>query len=149
MVIFHNIFIFAKTKLNLKKIDRNVISTWASGTGAAGIAGAFTYAFLLNLGLTTKASLHLMLVVPCIQALAFYTLLRPPRNQVESHLAESSVSETTSLLSQQRRNQNIADPTFQEKIKYLPKLLVYILPLFAVYFSEYFINQGLVSNCSN
>lgn len=122
-----------------------MISTWASGTGAAGIAGAFTYAFLLGLGLSATESLHLMLIVPCIQTVAFFIILRRPRDRIASNTSDS-VNETTSLLSSQRATQNISAPTFREKIEYLPMLLIYILPLFAVYFCEYFINQGLVSH---
>lgn len=126
--------------------ERNVIATWASGTGAAGIAGAFTYAFLLNLGFSAKASLQLMLIVPFIQAVAFFIILRRPRHRVteSSEPTAESANETTSLLSAQRGTQTVLAPTFGEKVKYIPNLFMYILPLFAVYFCEYFINQGLV-----
>lgn len=90
-----------------------------------------------------------MLIVPCIQTVAFYLILRRPRNQPFSSSESPYVDETTSLLSHQRATPHIAAPTFHEKLNYLPKLLIYILPLFAVYFCEYFINQGLVSNCLN
>ena len=47
---------------------RNVISTWSSGTGAAGILGASSYAGLTALGLSAVNSLLLMLVVPVLMA---------------------------------------------------------------------------------
>lgn len=122
-----------------------MISTWSSGTGAAGITGALTYAFLLNLGFSAKATLHMMLIVPCIETVAFFIVLRRPQNRSGLHSTES-MDETTTLLSHHRGTQSMPEPTFQEKIEYFPKLFVYILPLFTVYFCEYFINQGLVSN---
>jgi hypothetical protein len=47
---------------------RNVISTWSSGTGAAGILGASSYAGLTSVGLTASNSLLVMLVVPVVMA---------------------------------------------------------------------------------
>jgi battenin len=47
-------------------VFRNVISTWSSGTGAAGIMGAGSYAGLTALGLSTVDSLLLMLIVPVL-----------------------------------------------------------------------------------
>ena len=47
---------------------RNVISTWSSGTGAAGILGASSYAGLTALGLSAVNSLLVMLVVPALMA---------------------------------------------------------------------------------
>lgn len=142
------LFFAGKSIIIFVVIDRNVISTWASGTGAAGIAGAFTYAFLLNLGFTAKSSLHLMLIIPCLEAVAFFIILRRPRNRMATNSPEPmphSADETTTLLSPQQETVDISAPTFREKIEYFPKLFMYILPLFAVYFCEYFINQGLVS----
>jgi battenin len=47
---------------------RNVISTWSSGTGAAGILGASSYAGLTSLGLKAADSLLVMLIVPIVMA---------------------------------------------------------------------------------
>jgi battenin len=47
---------------------RNVVSTWSSGTGAAGILGAGSYAGLTSVGLTAANSLLVMLVVPIVMA---------------------------------------------------------------------------------
>jgi hypothetical protein len=49
-------------------VFRNVISTWSSGTGGAGILGATSYAGLTALGLSAVNSLLLMLVVPVLMA---------------------------------------------------------------------------------
>ncbi|VDM18465.1 unnamed protein product [Wuchereria bancrofti] len=45
----------------------NVVGTWSSGTGGAGIFGSFAYAMLTDihmLGLTSRNALLLMLIVP-------------------------------------------------------------------------------------
>lgn len=47
----------------------DVISTWSSGTGGAGVAGALTYALLTEkslLGLSPQNALFVMLVVPVV-----------------------------------------------------------------------------------
>jgi hypothetical protein len=49
-------------------VSRNVISTWSSGTGAAGILGASSYAGLTAVGLSAANSLLVMLVVPVVMA---------------------------------------------------------------------------------
>jgi hypothetical protein len=53
---------------NVNTVFRNVISTWSSGTGAAGILGASSYAGLTALGLSAVNSLLMMLVVPVLMA---------------------------------------------------------------------------------
>ena len=53
---------------------RNVISTWSSGTGAAGILGASSYAGLTALGLSAVNSLLVMLVVPALMATSWVIL---------------------------------------------------------------------------
>lgn len=138
---------------------RNVISTWSSGTGAAGLFGALTYAGLLAIGLSAKNTMLLMLVVPVIQAVAFFILLRPPRNCVPRS-SNSSVASIVNdpgyytsfdapnprhLLDQQQHQLQ----GFGNKLRYMPKLLKYIAPLFFVYLFEYFINMGLVSHLLN
>ena len=47
---------------------RQTISTWSSGTGAAGVFGAISYSGLTQLGLSSKNTLFLMLIVPVAQA---------------------------------------------------------------------------------
>jgi battenin len=49
-------------------VFRDVISTWSSGTGAAGILGAGSYAGLTSVGLSATNSLLVMLVVPVVMA---------------------------------------------------------------------------------
>lgn len=126
-------------------ICRNVISAWSSGTGAAGVAGALTYAGLIYIGFSPKSTLLLMLIVPLMQLITFCFLLQEP-NGVWTTL--SNASSITSIVEHTNTEQDtlIVQPlTITEKLQYFPKMLKYVLPLFAVYLCEYLINQGLVS----
>lgn len=110
-----------------------MILAWSSGSGAAGVAGALSYSALLGFGFKSKSTLLLMLFVPSLQMITFFCGLKEP-NTVEltaAPLIEQSVD-------QQSLN-------FSQKIRYSPKLLKYVIPLFAVFLFEYIINQGLVS----
>lgn len=122
-----------------------MIVAWASGTGAAGITGSLTYAGLLSIGFTSKATLLLMLIVPTIQLVTFLFILKEPNTRSE---VLSAASSTTSLLDHTiDEDISIIQPSlsFSQRIKFFPKILKYVLPLFTVYVCEYFINQGLVS----
>ncbi|KAH7701439.1 Protein CLN-3.2, partial [Aphelenchoides avenae] len=60
---------------------RDVISGWSSGTGAAGILGALTYAILTDrafLAMTPSHALLFMLIVPAVFALTFSHMLQSP-----------------------------------------------------------------------
>lgn len=123
-----------------------MISAWASGTGAAGVTGALAYAALTLCGITSEITLLIMLIVPVVQLFTFCFILREP-SRFEPSL--STATSTTSLIdhSTVERDTSLVQSslTFSQKVQYLPKMLKYVLPLFAVYLSEYFINQGLVS----
>lgn len=45
-----------------------MLNGWGSGTGAAGVAGAFLYSAFTQAGLTPRVTLMVMLVVPVILA---------------------------------------------------------------------------------
>lgn len=123
-----------------------MISAWSSGTGAAGVAGALTYALLKYMNVSAEKTLLMMLFVPLIQFLTFFFVLKEPHGLWTTLTSPSS---STTLIG---HNVNQPDAigaqaplTFAQKIDYLPNLLKYVLPLFSVYLCEYFINQGLVS----
>lgn len=151
VVIFHFLLVLlsrcCEVLIFLKNLQRrNVISTWSSGTGAAGVGGALTYAGLISIGFTPKSSLLLMLLVPLIQAFAFFVLLEEQNGGGSNTSAASS---TTSLIDHTNIDEEIGfnQPPLDlnQKLQYAPKLMKYVLPLFTVYICEYFINQGLVS----
>ena len=114
---------------------RQVIATWSSGTGGAGIIGALSYASLTT-WLSNEDTLLLMLIVPIIQGITFWlVLVHPP---------QSSIPITKNGIDSQEQIIEIPRKSFKEKINLVPGLLKYMIPLGLVYLFEYFINQGLV-----
>ncbi|XP_055617241.1 battenin [Toxorhynchites rutilus septentrionalis] len=122
--------------------NKNVISTWSSGTGGAGVIGALSYTGLTAFGLSPKATMLVMLVVPSVEAGSFWLLLRHrDSSQNQSPLnAEKDDSQTDySALPPEERPLE----TWRQKISFIPSLFIYMIPLVLVYLFEYFINQGL------
>uniref|UniRef100_A0A7E4UQF1 Battenin n=1 Tax=Panagrellus redivivus TaxID=6233 RepID=A0A7E4UQF1_PANRE len=151
----------------------DVVSSYASGTGGAGLFGAFTYAILTDrkfIGLTPKSALLSMLIVPVIFALSFGNILQSPptvrtwrailRRPVrvrsasgslhdsDDELADDNEADSAPLLdpaSTPPRRPSIAPVlSFRSRLLLIKPLLKYVLPLTTVYFAEYFINQGLI-----
>ncbi|KAG1650990.1 Battenin [Nymphon striatum] len=58
--------------------DKDVISTWSSGTGGAGLFGALSYMALTQVGVSPRNSLLIMLFVPVLMAFSFWILLVHP-----------------------------------------------------------------------
>ena len=124
--------------------NKNVVSTWSSGTGGAGIIGALSYSLLREIGLSSRQTLLLMILVPILEICAFFMLLSKPTRRNRTDI----IDEREPLLDEQEiyheiRNQPPLN-TLNEKFEYIPQLMVYFVPLASVYFFEYFINQGLV-----
>lgn len=113
---------------------KQVIATWSSGTGGAGIIGALSYASLTT-WLSNEDTLLVMLVVPIIQGITFWlVLVHPP---------QSSIPITKNGIDSQEHIIEVPRKSFKEKINLVPGLLKYMIPLGLVYLFEYFINQGL------
>ncbi|XP_039966120.1 battenin-like [Bactrocera tryoni] len=110
--------------------NKDVVSTWSSGTGGAGMIGALSYTLLIDLKLTPQQAMLVFLYVPTLQALAFWLLLRNPKETfVRTESAELVPQDVL---------------TVKEKLIYFFKnLLPFFMPLSLVYFAEYFINMGL------
>ncbi|XP_023167597.2 battenin [Drosophila hydei] len=115
------------------RFNKNVISTWSSGTGGAGVIGSLSYATLRSLEFSPRDTMLIMLIFPAIEACAFWLLLRRP--QV---LPVTTVESTEELISDDKPLVG-----FKEKLSYIKHLFKYMIPLCLVYFFEYFINQGL------
>jgi battenin len=120
--------------------DKNVISTWSSGTGAAGVIGSISYSILRKMGLSTHETLLLMILVPMVELMVYAVVLSSPavinRNEAIDREAEPLIS-----------NDNEEIPreiSIREKLAFIPSLMIYFIPLALVYFFEYFVNQGLV-----
>jgi len=112
--------------------DKDVISTWSSGTGGAGVAGSLSYAALNKLGLRT--ALLIMLIVPFTMLVSFWFILQRPAE------FSSNIQTQTAI-----NNEEILNPkeALIKKFKKIPGLLKYMIPLGLVYLFEYFINQGM------
>lgn len=123
----------------------NVVSTWSSGTGAAGVFGAVTFAVLTSAGLTPRTSVLIMLVVPLIMSVSFWVILtHPVRTKCRSpcmKYGSISEEEEESMLPSSRPSPPL---TFSQKMNLLPSLMKYMIPVFMVYLAEYVINQGLL-----
>lgn len=126
-----------------------MISTWSSGTGGAGIIGAVSYAGLIALGVSPVNTMLLMLSVPMIEGAAFWILLRNPKS-IPRNISSEKLSAACSSIESQfdvecgNKNEKMQPLTLGEKLRFVPQLFSYMIPISLVYFFEYFINQGLV-----
>jgi len=131
---------------------KNVVSTWASGTGMSGVLGSFSYASITTV-LSPRDTLLVMLCVPVLMAVTFFFILVHPakmrkmrlvlESNVLSQASEAEVADT----SENSANELIVHPPLPMKTKFIllkPLFFRFILPLALVYLAEYFINQGLV-----
>ena len=112
-----------------------MVSTWSSGTGAAGIIGSLSYATLRSFDISNRNTMLIMLIFPFLEALAFWLLLRPVQPKLKFTYSKELVMKRLE--------------EFSEKLKYVRELLKYMIPLVLVYLFEYFINQGLVRKIYN
>ncbi|KAK1877228.1 Battenin, partial [Dissostichus eleginoides] len=136
--------------------SRDVLSAWGSGTGGAGVAGAFLYSGLTQVGLSPQVTLQIMLVVPFAMLISYFFLLAPPptlpqwrekqyaavvseeRQQLMDDSEEEEQGESTP------GNRSSGPLTPKEKLHVIRGLMRFVFPLGLVYFAEYFINQGLM-----
>ncbi|AWP18366.1 putative battenin [Scophthalmus maximus] len=138
---------------------RDVLGGWGSGTGGAGVAGAFLYSGLTQVGLSPQITLLIMLVIPVAMVISYFFLLVPPASlpQWKSRGAEYAAvgsEESQGLMDgsqedEQEKSTPVTDMitgplTFIEKLHVIKGLLKFVFPLGLVYFAEYFINQGLM-----
>lgn len=124
------------------KFNKNVISTWSSGTGGAGVIGSLSYAGLISAGLSPKNTMLVMLIFPVLESATFWVLLRKPSGLYDQYQDSKDASETTKLTWPEE------EPlvTWKDKLMYSGQLMKYMIPLTTVYLFEYFINQGMVSD---
>ena len=117
---------------------RTIISTWSSGTGMGAFSGSFAYAGMISLGLSSRNTLLLLLIVPALWAFTFWGILKLPQSVY-------NLRETTPII----RMLGTGKHTQQRSLSFLSKLRLvlplwkYMIPLFIVFFAEYTINQGL------
>uniref|UniRef100_A0A034VKU4 Battenin n=2 Tax=Endopterygota TaxID=33392 RepID=A0A034VKU4_BACDO len=115
--------------------NKNVVSTWSSGTGGAGVIGSLSYASLRALNVSPRDTMLIMLFFPALEAFSFWIILRKP---TIIPLTNSALESTEELVHDEKPLRG-----FKEKLIYIKTLFPYMLPLALVYFFEYLINQGL------
>ncbi|WAQ85696.1 hypothetical protein PtA15_6A324 [Puccinia triticina] len=129
-------------QLSTRYPGRPGLSWFASGTGAAGVAGAALWWLLRHLGLPT--ALAISSVLPICLSLTYFFLLPPPSQAASPHLdAGYAVVPDTDRPDAPplKPPEELALP---DKLRLArPLLIPYMLPLFAVYFAEYTINTGV------
>lgn len=125
-----------------------MIAAWSSGTGSSGIIGSISWAGLIAVGVDPTATMRLMLIIPIIQAITFWILLRSPKNKdsqtnpdrVDISIIESNLCPTDCVLP----NLEVKLSGLKAKLKCLPSLTTFICPLVLVFTFEYICVSGLV-----
>lgn len=134
------------------------VGYFASGTGAAGLVGAFLWWELRKLGV--RMGVGLSSVLPLAMPLTYFFLL--PHNSAflssgipasyEEQLSPSQVIPYTPLTTTEDEDEEEEEVSPKRKVALSlddklrlvkPLLLKYMLPLFSVYLLEYTINQGI------
>ncbi|RSH77220.1 battenin CLN3 protein [Apiotrichum porosum] len=151
-------FLQLTTTLPTRAASRTALGAWASGTGAAGVAGASIWWLLRGLGV--KVGLGLSSFLPLLFPFTYYYVL-PPWDALHTtgpapYQALSTGEDEASTSSDIERappseNDALAKPghpevylTPREKLDLLKPLVVrYMLPLCLVYIEEYVINSGI------
>ncbi|XP_060946002.1 battenin isoform X1 [Limanda limanda] len=139
---------------------RDVLGGWGSGTGGAGVAGAFLYSILTQVGLSPQVTVQIMLVVPFAMLISYFTLLVPPsslpqwKSRGTEYAAVGSEEHRGLIDGAEEEEEDRSTPvtedvstgplTFTEKLHIIKGLWKFVFPLGLVYFAEYFINQGLM-----
>lgn len=114
--------------------SNTVVGSWASGTGAAGIAAAGAYIFCRDvLKLSSRYTLTLWSPLPLLLIFLYQAFLSGPADF--NPVPDSPV----------HRESPISPENDVTKRQYLkPLICKYMLPLAIVYFAEYTINQGVL-----
>lgn len=117
----------------------SVVGTWASGTGAAGIAAAGAYVLCRQVvGLSSRATMTLWSPLPLLLILLYQGFLARPANF-------EPVTDTAVELEEVNPAQESPSDHVLTRREYLkPLICTYMLPLAIVYFAEYTINQGVL-----
>lgn len=128
----------------LSRFNRSCISSWSSGTGGAGLIGTISYSTMKQLGISNKKLMLGMISVPIFEAIIFWGLLK--HKKIVTYMTDSkeAIVENETKDFEAQKN-DLSSPSIIDRIKHVPKLFKYMVPLFVIYFSQYFINQGLVS----
>ncbi|KAK3927679.1 Battenin [Frankliniella fusca] len=124
--------------------DKTVITMWSSGTGGAGVLGSVSF-LVLSMWLSSRDTLLVMNVVPFWMGLSFWWLLVRPRLDSSDEETPVTIQKEKVVIVKVQDDvpTHVTNASFLDKLRDVPPLLKYIVPLTMVYFFEYFINQGL------
>ncbi|KAK6732860.1 hypothetical protein RB195_016935 [Necator americanus] len=137
--------------------SKHTIATWSSGTGMAGLIGAFSYAGMTDarlLALTSTGAMLVMLVMPAIFAFTYYmVLIKPPSvrkisaNRPSEWFMNGQTEKKVPPPASDAENSSVQFTGLNsvlEQMRVVKSLLRYMIPMFLVYVAEYLINQGLL-----
>ncbi|PAV91313.1 hypothetical protein WR25_21903 isoform B [Diploscapter pachys] len=130
---------------------RSTILGWSSGTGLAGLAGSLIYAVLTDvrlLAFSSSTALLLNLAFPVIYFITYFVVLVYPSTVKKACLFSPSSwfdFKKSSKVSPNYQKQ-INEPNTQKinKMEIFKGVSKFYLSIFIIYFSQYFINQGLL-----
>lgn len=99
-------------------------------------------------GLSSKSTLLIMISVPVLEAFVFTFLLRHPKSTDTDQSDSNTISSEKTVEMGEGSTDPLSDDEkplvgLSEKLRYIPSLFKYIIPLLLVYLFEYFINQAL------
>ncbi|EMD36899.1 hypothetical protein CERSUDRAFT_83923 [Gelatoporia subvermispora B] len=161
-------FLQLSTRYHPPQVAGHSVGYFASGTGAAGLVGAFLWWELRNLGV--RVGVGLSSVLPLVIPLAYYFLLPLPPAFVGLGIPEEarsssappspytpymplpeddaetdvSVNAQIGMGDDMQSGKGHVALTAQDKWKLAkPLIMKYMMPLFCVYLFEYTINQGI------
>ncbi|XP_063695821.1 battenin-like [Culicoides brevitarsis] len=122
------------------RFNKNSVSTWSSGTGGAGIFGSLSYSAMTQAGLSTKSTLLIMTFVPILEAVVFIFLLEHPKNAENCEKIPLQKSKNDPDSKETEAEKNLV--TFFDKLRYIPSLFKYIIPLLLGNICDNLINQA-------
>jgi len=111
------------------RYHKNIIASWSSGTGGAGLFASLLYATLTAV-LKPRSVVLIMLFVPFLMAFSFFVVLEHKK-------------EPTFVDDQNGDETPAAQLDTRGKLNALPRAFGYMLPLGLTYFFQYFLNQGV------
>ncbi|CAF4987243.1 unnamed protein product [Rotaria sp. Silwood1] len=131
---------------------KHTVSAWSSGTGAAGLFGALSYTGLTSLlKLSPRTAILILLFIPVLLVVSYIMVgasQAVARHRQYQQMSEQTTTDvdTDSNADEKIIHVNATLQDFRSRRKLVKPLLKYMIPLTIVYFTEYLINQGLLTN---
>lgn len=115
--------------------EKNVLSTWSSGTGVATFVGPLLYAGLTTCGLQPRHALLSLSPVPLLIGVSFWFILVVPEGDCKLKAEKQPIDDICSQISATK---------FLQKISEFVKASYHIIPLFFFYVEMYFMSSGVL-----